>query len=70
VPDSERKLREELDTARSRLAEANERIRATEKDNAMLARIVNVLGLENTQFREQLRSASSTVLRPFDQPPR
>jgi archaellum component FlaC len=65
VPESERKLREELDTARRRLAEANEHIQAMENDNAMLARIVNVLATENAGFREQLQTTSSTVVRPF-----
>ncbi|MEV6928127.1 hypothetical protein AB0M46_27010 [Dactylosporangium sp. NPDC051485] len=65
VPDSERKLREQLDTTNRRLAEANEHIRTLQNDNAMLARIVNVLATENTQFRDQLQTASSAVIRPL-----
>lgn len=65
VPDSERRLREELDTTRRRLAEANERITTLEHDNDALARIVNVLATENAQFRGQLQDASSAVLRPL-----
>jgi archaellum component FlaC len=65
VPDSERRLRQELDTTRHRLAEANEHIRNLENDNDALARIVNVLATENEQFRDQLQDASSAVIRPL-----
>ncbi|MEO3772164.1 hypothetical protein [Micromonospora sp. B9E7] len=69
VPDSERKLREELDTIKRRLAEAMEHIHSLEHDNDMLARIVNLLATENTQFREQLHTAPSAVVRPLRQMP-
>ncbi|MCO8273824.1 hypothetical protein M1L60_24810 [Actinoplanes sp. TRM 88003] len=65
VPDSERRLRQELDTTRRQLAEANERIKTLENDNDALARIVNVLAAENALFRDQLQSASSAVVRPL-----
>jgi hypothetical protein len=65
VPDSERRLRQELDTTRHRLAEASERIRNLENDNDALARIVNVLATENEQFRDQLQDTSSAVVRPL-----
>jgi septal ring factor EnvC (AmiA/AmiB activator) len=65
VPDSERKLRKDLDTTQRRLAEANEHIKTLENDNDMLARMVNVLATENTQFRDQLQTASSAVVRPL-----
>jgi hypothetical protein len=70
VPDSERKLRKELDTAKRRLSEAIEHIQTLEHDKHMIARIVNVLACENAQFREQLRSVSSAVVRPLNQSPR
>jgi hypothetical protein len=66
VPDSERRLREELDMTTRRLAEANEHIRNLENDNDALARIVNVLATENQHFRDQLQDASSAVIRPLD----
>jgi hypothetical protein len=65
VPDSERRLREELDTTRRRLAETHEQIKSLENDNETLARIVNVLATENARFRDQLQSASSAVVRPL-----
>lgn len=65
VPDSERRLREELDTTRHRLAEANEHIKTLQNDNDTLARIVNVLATENAQFRDQLQNASSAAVRPL-----
>jgi septal ring factor EnvC (AmiA/AmiB activator) len=65
VPDSERRLRAELDTTRRRLAEANERINTLQNDNDTLARIVNVLATENEQFSDQLKDASSAVVRPL-----
>jgi septal ring factor EnvC (AmiA/AmiB activator) len=65
VPDSERQLKDELDTTRRRLAEANEHITNLENDNDALARIVNVLATENEQFRDQLQDAKSAVVRPL-----
>ncbi|GIF01532.1 hypothetical protein [Paractinoplanes rishiriensis] len=65
VPDSERRLRQELETTKCRLAEANERLKTLRDDNNMLARIMNVLASENAQFRDQLRSVSTAVVRPI-----
>ena len=65
VPDSERELQANLDATRRRLDEAAVRIRALENDTEMLTRIVNVLTVENAQFRDQLRTASSAVVRPL-----
>ncbi|MEV0901585.1 hypothetical protein [Actinoplanes sp. NPDC049802] len=67
VPDSERRLRDDLETIKRRLAEATERITNLESENGMLTRIVNVLATENTQFRDQLRSTSAAVVRPLEQ---
>lgn len=65
VPDSERRLRAELDTTRRRLTEANDQIKSLENDNDTLTRIVNILATENARFRDQLQSASSAVVRPL-----
>lgn len=51
VPESERKLREELQNAKRDLQAARARIRDLETDVDGFARIVNVLALENEQLR-------------------
>ena len=44
-------------------------IHSLEHDNDMLARIVNLLAAENTQFPEPLHTAQSAVVRPLRQVP-
>lgn len=51
IPESERKLREELEKAKRDLRSARERIQALELDINGFARIVNVLTIENEQLR-------------------
>jgi hypothetical protein len=46
-----------------------EHIYSLERDNDMLARIVNVLVTVNTQFPEPLHTAQSAVVRPLRQVP-
>ncbi|MEU6973589.1 hypothetical protein AB0A71_38885 [Kitasatospora aureofaciens] len=51
VPESERKLREELRKTKERLAEATEEIKRLQGEVDMFARVVNVLEVENDQLR-------------------
>ncbi|GAA1963481.1 hypothetical protein [Catenulispora subtropica] len=64
VPDSERKLREELAQTKRRLEEANGRIAELEGDVEGLARVVNVLTVENDQLRERMPEAGVLRLLP------
>ncbi|MFD7087858.1 hypothetical protein ACFV94_08560 [Streptomyces sp. NPDC059896] len=65
VPDSEKKLREELKRTQERLAEVLEDNKRLKADTETLARIVNVLEVENEQLRgEQNRTRSSVVPLP------
>jgi len=69
VPDSERKLRAELREARERLATAAQEIKRLQGEVDMFARVVNVLEVENAQFRSQQdRGRASVVALP--PPPR
>ncbi|MFE1333302.1 hypothetical protein [Streptomyces microflavus] len=62
VPDSERKLREELKKTKERLAEVIEENKRQRAENDMFARVVNVLTLENDQLRgEQGRKRAPVV---------
>ncbi|MFG3227607.1 hypothetical protein ACGF07_22885 [Kitasatospora sp. NPDC048194] len=53
VPDSERKLRDELKKTKERLAEATVEIKRLQGEVDMFARVVNVLEVENDQLRNQ-----------------
>lgn len=64
VPDSERKLREELVATKRRLEEAKARIKELEADVEGLARVVNVLTVENERFREVIPGAGHLRLLP------
>jgi hypothetical protein len=65
VPDSERRLREELAQTTKRLGGAIEQIKELEGNVERLARVVNVLTIENEALREQSggdRNATMVVL--------
>ena len=70
VPDSERKLRKELAETKRRLKEANARIAVLEADVEGLARVANVLTVENEQLRDAAPGAGNLrLLPPCRQPP-
>ncbi|MBV7668641.1 hypothetical protein STHAL_03880 [Streptomyces halstedii] len=66
VPDSERKLREELKKTKERLAEVIEENRRQREEIEMFARVVNVLSVENYQLRGRLdlKRAPVVAIRP------
>lgn len=66
VPDSERKLREELKKTKERLAEVIEENRRQREEIEMFARVVNVLSVENHLLRGQLdlKRAPVVAMRP------
>ncbi|MGX1513818.1 hypothetical protein [Streptomyces collinus] len=70
VPDSERKLREELKKTKERLAEVSEENKRQQAEIDMFARVVNVLTVENDQLRGQKgrKRASVVALRPAPEP--
>lgn len=61
VPDSERKLRDDLRTTRQRLAETLREKKRLEAEIEEFARVVNVLEVENAQLRAQLARPGGTV---------
>ncbi|MGW6262491.1 hypothetical protein [Streptomyces sp. NPDC055085] len=72
VPDSERKLREELTKTKERLAEVIAENKRQQAEIDMFARVVNVLTMENDQFcGMQGRPRVSVVsLHPVPEPDR
>ncbi|MFJ8755499.1 hypothetical protein [Streptomyces cyaneofuscatus] len=70
VPDSERKLREELRKTKKRLAEVIEENTRQQAEIETFARVVNVLTVENDQLRGQLgrKRASVVALHPGPAP--
>ncbi|MEE4599137.1 hypothetical protein V2J94_46280 [Streptomyces sp. DSM 41524] len=70
VPDSERKLREELKKAKERLAEVIEENKRQQAEIEMFARVVNVLTVENDQLRGQpdRKRVPVVALRPAPEP--
>lgn len=63
VPDSERKLREELRRTKERLAEVIEENKRQQAEIAIFARVVNVLDTENESLRnKQGRKLSPVAL--------
>lgn len=66
VPDSERKLREELRKTKDRLAEVIEENTRQQAEIETFARVVNVLTVENDQLRGQQgrKRAPVVALRP------
>ncbi|MFF3246881.1 hypothetical protein ACFYWY_24820 [Streptomyces sp. NPDC002870] len=72
VPDSERKLREELKKTKERLAEVIEENKRQKAEIEMFARVVNVLEVENDQLRGQQgrKRAPLVPLQPAPEPGR
>jgi hypothetical protein len=73
VPDSEVKLRQELETTRHRLAEAQQEISGLKESVEAFARVVNLLTVQNDQLirqRHQARPAHLTSVRPETNRPR
>ncbi|MFE9950971.1 hypothetical protein ACFYRJ_26085 [Streptomyces sp. NPDC005531] len=70
VPDSERKLREELRKTKERLAEVIEENTRQQAEIETFARVVNVLTVENDHLRGQQgrRRAPVVALRPGPEP--
>jgi TolA-binding protein len=71
IPDSERKLRKDLDEAKRRLAEAQQEIKQLRDSIEAFARIVNLLTVQNDQLtRKQPQSKPSplVVLAPDPKP--
>ncbi|PRH80294.1 hypothetical protein C6N75_05315 [Streptomyces solincola] len=70
VPDSERKLREELKKTKERLAEVIKENKRQQAEIDMFARVVNVLTVENDQLRGQKgrKQAPVVALRPAPEP--
>jgi uncharacterized coiled-coil protein SlyX len=54
IPDSEKRLCDELEATQRRLADLNERCRQQQQTIEALARMVNVLTVENEQLTKQL----------------
>jgi chromosome segregation ATPase len=54
IPESEKQLRDKLEAAQRRLADLNQRSRQQQQTIESLARIVNVLTVENEQLTTQL----------------
>ncbi|MFE7352476.1 hypothetical protein ACFU8Q_04570 [Streptomyces sp. NPDC057543] len=70
VPDSERKLREELRKTKERLAEVIKENKRQQAEIEMFARVVNVLTVENDQLRgsKGRKPAPVVALRPAPEP--
>ncbi|WP_326612282.1 hypothetical protein OG949_25730 [Streptomyces scopuliridis] len=70
VPDSERKLREELKKTKERLAELVEENKRQQAEIATFARVVNVLTVENDQLRGRpsRKRTPLVALRPAPEP--
>lgn len=64
VPESERKLREELAETKRRLSEANARIAQLESDREQFARVINVLTVENQALRAQDQPRANVIPLP------
>ena len=62
IPDSEKRLRDELDAAQRRLADVSEHCRQQQQTIEALARIVNVLTVENEQLIAQLNHQQTRKL--------
>jgi septal ring factor EnvC (AmiA/AmiB activator) len=70
VPDSERKLQEELKKTKERLAEAIKENKKLQAENEAFARVVNVLAVENDQLRgDRGRTRSPVVALPSGREP-
>ena len=63
IPDSEKRLRDELEATQRRLADLNEQSRQQQQTIDALARIVNVLTVENDQLTTQLSGQRARRLR-------
>jgi len=63
VPESERRLRERLTQTEERLRSARAEIAELKEANSAFARIVNVLTVENAEFRKVPSSRSVTPLK-------
>jgi predicted nuclease with TOPRIM domain len=70
VPDSERKLRDELKKTKERLAELVEENKRQQAEIEMFARVVNVLTVENDQLRGRpgRKRTPLVALRPAPEP--
>jgi regulator of replication initiation timing len=67
IPDSEKRLRDELETTQRRLADLHQQSRQHQQTIEALARIVNVLTVENDQLTTQLshqRARKLVALQP------
>jgi septal ring factor EnvC (AmiA/AmiB activator) len=67
IPDSEKRLRDELETTQRRLADLLQQSRQQQQTIEALARIVNVLTVENDQLTTQLshqRARKLVALQP------
>ena len=62
IPESERRLRDQLQATQRRLADLNEQSRQQQETIDALARIVNVLTVENEQLGRQLNHQRRTKL--------
>lgn len=69
VPDSERRLREQLDQAVSRLETLREENAELKLANEGYARVVNLLALENAEFRRSSRRQVTPIRTGSVRPP-
>jgi regulator of replication initiation timing len=67
VPDNERKLRDDLNKAIDRIKELVAENNKLQSENDTLARIINVLELENHEFRTGARRTGKIVALPSAQ---
>jgi septal ring factor EnvC (AmiA/AmiB activator) len=62
IPESERRLRDQLEAAQRRLSDLNEQNRQQQQSIDAFARIVNVLTVENEELATQLNNQRRTKL--------